>query len=191
MSQDLMLSIAKQAPLTLTKAEWYDEIIKRAERFRHTGENQQSSRVRYATTDPDGIVLMSAYRKAVGQSWQSKAIRKQESQNEKVSASDAKRRLQNLADEYCKTHPEISRAQAMAKVLNTSEGTKLYQMERRAARKVFAVWLIELSAAGCCSLPMADKLRVLAPCRCHRAPVTNSDGLAWANRTVPVSATPR
>lgn len=130
MSHDVMLSIAKQAPLTLTTAEWYDVIGKRAELFRRTGESQQSSRVRYATSNPEGIVLMSAYRKAVDQSWEPKAVSKQESQTEKLSASDAQRRLQNLAGEYCKTHPEISRAQAMAKVLNSPEGTKLYQMER-------------------------------------------------------------
>jgi hypothetical protein len=130
MSHDVMLSIAKQAPLTLAAREWYDEISKRAERIRRTGESQQSSRVRYATSDPEGMVLMSAYRKAVGQSWQPKAITKQESQIEKLSASDAQRRLQNLADEYCRTHPEISRAQAMAKILTTPEGARLYQTER-------------------------------------------------------------
>jgi hypothetical protein len=132
MSHDVMLSIAKQAPLTFTKAEWHDEIIKRAEKFRRTGESQQSSRVRNATTDPDGMVLTSAYRKAADQSWQPKAISKQESQNEKLSTSDALRRLQNLADEQCRTHPEISRPQAMAKILNTPEGSKLYQTERTA-----------------------------------------------------------
>src|ERR1700685_2878767 len=121
MSHDLVLLIAKQAPLTLTKAEWYDEIIKRAERFRRTGESQQSSRVRYSTSDPDGIVLMSAYRKASDQSWKPKAISKQESQNETLSASETRLGLQNLADEYWRTHPEISRAQAMIKVLNTEK----------------------------------------------------------------------
>ena len=69
---------------------------------------------------------MSAYRKAVGQSWQPKAVSKQESQNERLPDSDARRRLQNLADEYCKKHPEASRAQAMAKVLNSPEGANLY-----------------------------------------------------------------
>ena len=130
MSHDVMLSIARQAPLTLTKAEWYDEIRKRAERFRRTGESQQSSAVRFATSDPDGKLLMAAYQKAKGASWLPKEISKQESQNENLSASDSQLDLQKLADEYRKTHPEMSRAQAMAKVLNTPEGTKLYQMER-------------------------------------------------------------
>jgi hypothetical protein len=124
MSHDVMLSIAKQAPLTLTKAEWYDEIMKRAERFRRVGESQPSSRVRYATTDPDGIVLMAAYQKAT--SWQPREI----NQNEKLAVSDARLGLQRLADEYCKTHPEISRAKAVARALNTPEGKRLYQTER-------------------------------------------------------------
>ena len=130
MSYDAMLAIAKQAPLTLSKADWYNEITKRAERLRRTGESEQLSRVRYATSDPEGMVLMSAYLKAKGPSRQPKEISKQESQDERLSASDAQRGLQNLADEHCRTHPEISRAQAMAKVLNSPEGKKLYQTER-------------------------------------------------------------
>jgi hypothetical protein len=130
MPHDLMLSIAKQAPLTLTKAEWYDEIRKRAERFRRADESLQSSAVRFATSDPDGKLLMAAYQKAKGPSWQPKEINKQESQSGRLSASDAQLGLQNLADEYCRTHPEISRAKAMAKVLTTPEGTTFYQLER-------------------------------------------------------------
>ena len=130
MPHDLMLSIAKQAPLTLTKAEWYNEIRKRAERFRRVGESLELSRVRYATSDPEGMVLMSAYQKAKGLSWQPKEISKQVSQNENLSASDSQLGLQKRADEYRKSHPEISPAQAMAKVLNTPEGARLYQTER-------------------------------------------------------------
>jgi hypothetical protein len=130
MSHDVLLTIAKEAPLTLSKADWYNEIRKRAERLRRTGESEQLSRVRYATSDPEGMVLMSAYLKAKGPSWQQKEISKPDSQSERPSASDAQLGLQNLADEYCRTHPEISRSQAMAKVLNSPEGTKLYRTER-------------------------------------------------------------
>ena len=89
MSHDLVLSIAKQAPLTLTKAEWYDQIRKRAERFRRAGESQQSAAVRFATSDPDGQLLMAAYQKAKGPSWQPKNTNKQESQSELSSGACA------------------------------------------------------------------------------------------------------
>ena len=62
MSHDVMLSIAKQAPLTLAAREWYDEISKRAEQIRRTGESQQSSRVRYATSNPEGMMRRVAER---------------------------------------------------------------------------------------------------------------------------------
>jgi hypothetical protein len=97
---------------------------KRAQQRRRDGESSEMCAARYAASSTEGKILMAAYQKAKRANFQPRTIAKRDN-----STSQALLSLQKLADEYCKTHP-VSRAQAMAKVLNTPEGTTFYQLER-------------------------------------------------------------
>jgi hypothetical protein len=125
MSVDAIVAIAEHAPLTLSSATYWNELKKRAQQQRRDGESSEMCTARYAASSAEGKILMAAYQKAKRANFQPRAIAKGDS-----STSHALLSLQKLANEYCKIHPEITRAQAMAKVLNSPEGASLYQTER-------------------------------------------------------------
>ena len=126
MSDDNMLMIAKSAPETMSKAQWYDEIFKRSETQRPVGESQAIAFTRYIQKCEDGQIYR-AYRAAPGPDWQPPArITKAEVPHQTVAMV----RLEKLAEKVRTNNPKLTTAQAFSKVLQTPEGLELYQQDK-------------------------------------------------------------
>lgn len=127
MSEDSVLMIAKSAPETMSKSQWYDEIFKRSETQRPVGESQAIAFTRYIQKCGDGQILYRAYRAAPGPDWQPPArITKAEVPHQTVAMG----RLEKLAEKVRTSNPKLTTAQAFSKVLQTPEGQKLYQQDK-------------------------------------------------------------
>jgi hypothetical protein len=121
MSEDNMLMIAKSAPETMSKAQWYEEIFKRSEKQRPVGESQAIAFARFIQKCDDGQILYRAYRFAPGPDWQPpERVTIGEVQHQTVAMS----RLEKLAGEARANNPKLTAAQAFSKVLQTPEGQK-------------------------------------------------------------------
>jgi hypothetical protein len=133
MSDDNILMIAKSAPESMTKAQWYEEIFKRSERQRPVGESQAIAFTRFIEKYDDGQILYRAYRSAPGPDWQppqriAKAVM--------PHRTEAMSRLEKLAEETRANNPNLTKEQAFSKVLETPEGLKLYRADRNELLKV-------------------------------------------------------
>jgi hypothetical protein len=142
---DAIVQIAKQAPHTRTKQEWYAEIEKRAEAFRQRGESYEVAFTKFLN-DPVGRVLFAAHQAApgpisAGQIGSREPVRKN---GDGAAGGDAPsgdqggdsevdtgaRALRAASPAKFPTH-----AQAVAAFLNTPAGQKSYQNDKRANLK--------------------------------------------------------
>jgi hypothetical protein len=105
-----MVRIAKHVadgiPTKLTKREFYLELQKRADETLQPGETRESAFARYATTDPDGRLLMEAHRAAGGEDYSGEL----DPEDEKPIANDAYQRLMDLAAEKQKNGETVEQA---------------------------------------------------------------------------------
>jgi hypothetical protein len=133
MSDDTMLMIAKSAPESMTKAQWYEEIFKRPEQQRPVGESQAIAFTRFIEKCDDGQILFCAYRSAPGPDWRptqtiAKAVM--------PHRTEAMGKLEKLAEETRANYPKLTKEQAFSRALETSEGLKLYRADKNERLKV-------------------------------------------------------
>jgi hypothetical protein len=124
---DSLIEIAKHAPTSMNKSDWYKEIFRRSEQQRPVGKSQAVAFSRFIEKCEDGQILYRAYRFAPGPDWQPPArITKAEVPHQTVAMG----RLEKLAEKVRTTNPKLTTAQAFSKVLQSPEGLELYRWDK-------------------------------------------------------------
>jgi hypothetical protein len=124
---DPIIEVAKHAPMSMSKSEWYQEIFKRSEQQRPVGESRAIAFARFIEKCDDGRILYRAYRVASGPDWQPPArITKAEMPRQTVAMS----RLEKLTEETRVNNPKLTTVQAFSKVLQTPEGQERYRQDK-------------------------------------------------------------
>jgi hypothetical protein len=128
-------AIAKSAPETKSKSEWYAELRKFANRRRQPGQSIESAFAKFIV-DPDGRDMYKAYTLAKGASV---AIAKTGSDTDGDNdASNGEtthmQTLREIATAIQTKHPELrlTKSAAMAKAITTPEGARLYLLDKQA-----------------------------------------------------------
>jgi hypothetical protein len=96
---DAMIAIAKSVivgkPTTYTKRDFFVELQKRADEYRQPNETRERAFARYATTEPNGRVLMQAHKAASGEDFTGEP----DEDDDEPTTNEAFRRLMDLATE--------------------------------------------------------------------------------------------
>jgi hypothetical protein len=135
------VAIAKSAPETKTKAQWYSELRKFSNRSRQHGESAEQAFAKFIV-DPDGRDMFAAYNKAKGPSWSSPAQSESDiSQrpNHNAGSGDDDRSpgyetLRQIATTIREKHPELSVAKSVELAIQTPAGAAAYLADKRARR---------------------------------------------------------
>jgi len=98
--------VAEGTPTRLTKRDFFLEIQKRADQQRRPGESREGAFARYATTDPDGQLLMQAHKAAGGEDYCGEPGKP----SDEPVISEAYRRLMDLAAEKRKKGETVEQA---------------------------------------------------------------------------------
>jgi hypothetical protein len=107
---DTMIVIAKSViagkPSTFTKRDFFVELQKRADESRQSSETRERAFARYATTDPNGRLLMQAHKTASGEDYSGEP----DNDDDAPTTNEAYRRLMDLAAEKRKKGETIEQA---------------------------------------------------------------------------------
>jgi hypothetical protein len=126
---DTMSVIAKAViagrPNAFTKRDFFLELQKRADQTRQPAETRERAFARYATSDPNGQVLMRAHKLAGGENYQGEP---EEDDNQPVT-NEGYRRLMDLANENRKEDETIE--QAFARLYTDPKNRDLVATEKR------------------------------------------------------------
>jgi hypothetical protein len=126
---DTMITIAKSViagqPSAFTKRDFFIDLQKRADQNQRPGETREKAFARYATTDPNGRVLMQAHKAAIGEDYSGEP----EKNDEAPTTSDAFRRLMDLANE--KREKGETAEQAFARLYADPNNRDLVSTEKR------------------------------------------------------------
>jgi hypothetical protein len=126
---DSMIVIAKSViagrPSAFTKRDFFLEMQKRADQVRQPGETREAAFTRYATTDPNGQVLMQAHKLAGGEDYQGEP---DEDDGEPMT-NEGYRRLMDLANENRKEGETVE--QAFARLYTDPKNRDLVATEKR------------------------------------------------------------
>jgi hypothetical protein len=134
---DPLIEIAKHAPTSKSKSDWYQEIFKRSELQRPVGESQEVAFARYVTKSEEGRVLFNAHYHAPGPDWQPPVkITKAEVPHQ----TEAMTGLEKLAEEVRANNPKLTTAQAFSKALQTPEGQELYRQDKSQRLGTAVAW---------------------------------------------------
>jgi len=135
------VALAKAAPEAKTKAEWYDELRKHANRIRQPGQRIESA-VTAFIKDVDGQAIFEAYNKAshgpsvAGRELtpsQARAFLKAGAESD-PGRGDAEglAKLKQIAAELKARDPKLTDATAMVYALRTPDGMKAAAADRKA-----------------------------------------------------------
>jgi hypothetical protein len=126
---DTMISIAKSViarkPSTYTKRDFFVELQKRADASRQPNETRERAFARYATTDPNGQLLMQAHKAASGEDFTGE---RDKDDNEPVT-NEAFRRLMDLATDKREQGETVE--QAFARLYSDPKYRDLVSTEKR------------------------------------------------------------
>jgi hypothetical protein len=127
---DSMVIIAKSViagkPSTFTKQDFFVELQKRADQNQRPGETREKAFARYATTDPNGQVLMQAHKAATGDDYSGEPVKAVEGP---TTPNDAYRRLMDLANEQRRGGETVE--QAFARLYADPKHRDLVTTEKR------------------------------------------------------------
>ena len=126
---DRVITIAKAViagkPSAFTKRDFFLELQKRADEHRQPGETREGAFTRYATTDPDGQLLMQAHKAASGEDYCGEA----DNAHAEPMTSEPYRRLMDLASKQRKEDETVERA--FARLYADPEYRDLVTTEKR------------------------------------------------------------
>jgi len=107
---DMMVRIAKSvvggAPTGFLKRDFFMELQKRADQIREPGETREAAFARYATTDPEGRLLMQAHKAARGEDYSGES----DNADDEPQTNEGYRRLMDLAVEKRRKNETLERA---------------------------------------------------------------------------------
>lgn len=126
---DSVITIAKAViagkPGTFTKRDFFLELQKRADHNRHPGETRERAFTRYATSDPDGQLLMQAHNATVGEDYCGEA----DNAHDEPMTSEPYRQLMDLANKKRKKDETVE--QAFARLYADPKYKDLVTTEKR------------------------------------------------------------
>ena len=126
---DSVIMVAKAViagkPSAFTKRDFFLEQQKRADENRQPGETREGAFTRYATTDPDGRLLMQAHKAAVGEDYCGEA----DNAHAVPTTNEGYQRLMDLAAEKRKKGETVE--QAFARLYADSKYRDLVATEKR------------------------------------------------------------
>jgi len=88
-------SVADGGPTGFMKRDFYLELQKRADQIREPGETREAAFARYARTDPEGRLLLTAYKTVGGEDYSGE----QDNVEDEPQTNEGYRRLMDLAAE--------------------------------------------------------------------------------------------
>jgi hypothetical protein len=126
---DTMIAIAKSViagkPSTYTKRDFFVELQKRADEIRQSNETRERAFARYATTDPNGQLLMQAHKAASGEDFTGEP----DKDDNEPTTNEAFRRLMDLATEKRELGETVE--QAFARLYADPKYRDLVSAEKR------------------------------------------------------------
>jgi len=126
---DTMVAVAKSVivgkPSGLTKRDFFLELWKRADQTRQPGETRERAFTRYATTVPDGRLLMQAHKAASGEDYSGEP----EDTDDEPTTNEGYQRLMDLAAEKRKKGETVE--QAFARLYADPKYRDLVATEKR------------------------------------------------------------
>jgi hypothetical protein len=123
------VAIAKSAPATKTKSEWYRELKKFSNRRRLAGESPEQAFAKFIS-DADGRDMYRAYKMAKGASVPAP---EEPDEDDKGAAgpSEAMETIRTIAALLMREDPSLSKQQATAKALQTPAGAAAYLRDKQ------------------------------------------------------------
>jgi hypothetical protein len=126
---DSMIVIAKSViagrPSAFTKRDFFLELQKRADQVQRPDEKRESAFTRYATTDPNGRVLMHAHKLAGGEDYQGEP----DEEDNQPFTNEGYRRLMDLANQNRREGETVE--QAFARLYADPKNRDLVATEKR------------------------------------------------------------